>query len=186
MPIVVTPTRIPEVKLIEPAVYTDARGSFMESFNAREFAELVAADVVFLQDNISESRKGVVRGLHYQLPPFAQAKLVRCIAGAIFDVAVDVRRNSPTLGQWVGVELSAMNKKSLWIPEGFAHGFAVLGESASVLYKHTALWHPECEAAICWNDPTLAIAWPMDKIGAPIVSDKDAKACDWAHARLFE
>lgn len=186
MPIKVVSTRLPEVKIIEPAVFADVRGYFLESYNAQDFDESVVGGVTFLQDNISESRRGVVRGLHYQLPPFAQAKLVRCISGAIFDVAVDVRRSSPTLGQWVGVELSAINKKSLWIPEGFAHGFAVLGESSTVLYKHTTLWHPECEASIRWDDPTLAIDWPLARLADVILSEKDADAPDWSHARLFD
>lgn len=186
MPIVVTPTSLPDVKIVEPSVYTDARGSFMESFNAKDFAESVCSDVVFLQDNISRSQAGVVRGLHYQLPPFAQAKLVRCIAGAVFDVAVDLRRSSATLGKWVGVKLSEDNARSLWIPEGFAHGFAVLGESATVLYKHTALWHPEYEASIRWDDPALNIAWPIEDFSQAIVSAKDAQAPGWDNAVLFD
>lgn len=185
MSIRVTPTAIAEVKVIEPVVHVDARGSFMESFNARDFEKLVAQNVEFVQDNISESRQGVVRGLHYQLPPFAQAKLVRCIDGEIFDVAVDVRKSSPTFGRWVGVRLSKENKKSLWIPEGFAHGFAVVGESATVLYKHTTLWKPECEASVRWNDPTLAIDWPIDAKNV-IVSEKDAAAPLWQDARFFD
>lgn len=186
MSIKVIATRLPEVKIIEPAVYRDRRGCFLESYNAQDFEKAVACDVHFVQDNISDSRRGVIRGLHYQLPPFAQAKLVRCVSGVIFDVAVDVRRSSPTLGQWVGVELSASNKKSLWIPEGFAHGFAVLSDLSTVLYKHTNFWHPECEASVRWDDPTLAIDWPQLQLNEVILSEKDAQALGWSQAQLFD
>ena len=167
----VTRLSIPDVVLIEPRVFGDARGFFFESFNQRAFSEATATDLQFVQDNHSRSSKGVLRGLHYQIRQ-PQGKLVRVVQGAVFDVAVDIRKNSPTFGQWVGVELSADNQRQLWVPPGLAHGFLVLSESAEFLYKTTDYYAPEHERCIAWNDPALAIAWP--DIGmAPVLSGKD-------------
>ncbi len=176
-------TRIPEVKIIEPAVFGDARGFFMETHNSRKFAEL-GLDLNFVQDNHSRSRQGILRGLHYQMQQ-TQGKLVRVTSGKVFDVAVDVRRSSPTFGQWVGVELSDENHRMLWVPEGFAHGFYVMSESADFLYKCTNLYAPEHEACIRWDDPTLAIEWPLVDGQAPLVSGKDAQGKSWAEAETF-
>lgn len=176
-------TKLPDIKIICPRVFPDERGYFFEAFNARDFSA-VAENIVFVQDNQSQSAKGVVRGLHYQLPPFAQAKLVRCLSGAIFDVAVDIRRSSPTFGQWVSAVLSAENKHQLWIPEGFAHGFVALTETAEVFYKTNAHWNKAAEASIRWDDPTLAIEWPIDV--QPTLSPKDALAPFLSDAKLFE
>jgi len=171
----VTPTSIPDVLLIEPKVFGDERGFFIESFNERKFAEAVGRTVAFVQDNHSRSGKGVLRGLHYQRGPHAQGKLVRVVSGAVFDVAVDLRPGSSTRGRWVGQELSAANHLQLWIPPGFAHGFLVLSESADFLYKATGYYAPHAEASIRWNDPDLAIAWPLNGT-LPILSSKDAVA----------
>ncbi|WP_321853455.1 dTDP-4-dehydrorhamnose 3,5-epimerase [Burkholderia cenocepacia] len=171
MAIQVTTTALPEVKIIEPKVFGDARGYFYESFNAREFAELVAPGVEFVQDNHSRSAKDVLRGLHYQIE-HAQGKLVRVVEGEVFDVVVDLRRSSPNFGRWTGVNLSADNYRQLWVPPGFAHGFVVLSESAQFLYKTTDYWFPEHERSIVWNDPDIGIAWPID--GDPVVAAKDA------------
>lgn len=168
-------TQIPAVKIIEPAVFGDARGFFFESFNQSKFNQAVGYDVEFVQDNHSRSAKGVLRGLHYQLPPHPQGKLVRCVVGEVFDVAVDIRKSSPTFGQWVGVHLSAENKRQLWIPPGFAHGFLTLSEHAEFLYKTTDYWAKECEQAIIWNDPSIGIQWP-EFDGQPLLSDKDQQA----------
>lgn len=176
-------TRIPEVKIIEPAVFGDARGFFMETHNSRKFAEL-GLNLNFVQDNHSHSRQGILRGLHYQMQQ-TQGKLVRVTSGKVFDVAVDVRRSSPTFGQWVGVELSDENHRMLWVPEGFAHGFYVMSESADFLYKCTNLYAPEHEACIRWDDPTLAIEWPLVDGQAPLVSGKDAQGKSWAEAETF-
>lgn len=176
-------TRIPEVKIIEPAVFGDTRGFFMETHNSRKFAEL-GLDLNFVQDNHSRSRQGILRGLHYQMQQ-TQGKLVRVTSGKVFDVAVDVRRSSPTFGQWVGVELSDENHRMLWVPEGFAHGFYVMSESADFLYKCTNLYAPEHEACIRWDDPTLAIEWPLEDGQAPLVSSKDAQGKSWAEAETF-
>lgn len=184
MPILVKETKIPEVKIIEPRVFGDERGFFMESWNAKDFASQVDDKIQFVQDNHSRSKRGVVRGLHYQLNPHAQAKLVRCVFGSIFDVAVDIRPTSPTFGQWVGVELSAENKKQLWIPEGFAHGFVALSEFAEVFYKTNEFWQKDCEGSIRWNDPEIGIEWPSDI--EPCLSEKDAIAPFLREARLFE
>ncbi|NWO57314.1 dTDP-4-dehydrorhamnose 3,5-epimerase [Chromohalobacter israelensis] len=165
---------IPDVMLIEPRVFGDERGFFFESFNQRQFDEAVGHHVEFVQDNHSRSTKGVLRGLHYQLPPFAQGKLVRVVRGEVFDVAVDIRKNSPTFGQWVGEYLSEDNKKQLWIPEGFAHGFVVVSEVADFLYKATNYYSPESERSIAWNDKDLKIAWPL--LEEVVVSEKDAMA----------
>ncbi len=182
MAISIFKTKISEIKIIEPKVFGDARGFFMESWNSRDFFQV--AQTTFVQDNHSRSKKGVVRGLHFQLPPHAQAKLVRCIVGSIFDVAVDIRRSSPTFGQWVGVELSAENKKQLWIPEGFAHGFVALTDYAEVFYKTNEYWHKESEGSIRWDDPTLNIQWPLDV--NPCLSEKDAVAPFFKDAILFD
>lgn len=171
MNLTVVPTEIPGVLILEPKVFGDSRGFFLESFNQESFRQATGLDVNFVQDNHSRSRKGVLRGLHYQLPPHAQGKLVRVVSGSVFDVAVDMRRESPTYGRWVGVELSEENHRQLWIPAGLAHGFLVTSESADFLYKVTALYAPEHERSILWNDPTLAIRWPTTQ--APLVSLKD-------------
>jgi dTDP-4-dehydrorhamnose 3,5-epimerase len=177
-----TPTKLPEVLLLEPKVFADPRGFFMESFNARTFAQCTGRDTSFVQDNHSKSAQGVLRGLHYQVVK-PQAKLLRCVAGEIFDVAVDIRKASPRFGQWVGVHLSGDNKHQLWIPEGFAHGFLVLSETAEVIYKTNEYWHPEHDRAIAWNDPDIAIQWP----GAisPSLSAKDAAAPRLSQAETF-
>ncbi|MFL9939504.1 dTDP-4-dehydrorhamnose 3,5-epimerase [Paraburkholderia graminis] len=178
MAIQVTATALPEVKLIEPKVFGDARGYFYESFNAVEFAEHVEAGVTFVQDNHSRSAKGVLRGLHYQIQ-HAQGKLVRVVEGEVFDVAVDLRRDSPNFGKWAGVTLSAENHRQLWVPAGFAHGFVVLSESAQFLYKTTDYWFPEHERSIVWNDPAIGIEWPVDF--EPLLAAKDAagkRLCD--------
>jgi dTDP-4-dehydrorhamnose 3,5-epimerase len=178
----VVATTIPDVLILEPAVIDDNRGFLYESFNARRFAGLTGVDVCFVQDNHSLSAGNVVRGLHYQLSR-PQAKLVRAIAGEIFDVAVDLRNTSETFGQWVGVRLSAANRRQLWIPEGFAHGFMAISEQAEVLYKMTDYWVPEDEHCIAWNDAELSIDWPAN--GAPLVSPKDAQGKSFAQAALF-
>jgi dTDP-4-dehydrorhamnose 3,5-epimerase len=176
------PTAIADVVIIEPRVFGDARGFFFESFNSKRFNEAVGREVAFVQDNHSRSMRGVLRGLHYQVQR-PQGKLVRVVTGEVFDVAVDLRRGSPTFGRWVGELLSAENKRQLWVPEGFAHGFVVLSESAEFLYKTTDYWHPEHERCIRWNDPELAIDWHYT--GQPLVSDKDAKGAAFADAEVF-
>ncbi len=171
----VTPLAIPAVVLIEPKGFGDARGVFFESFNQRAFTDATGTDHQFVQDNHSRSAKGVLRGLHYQLAPCAQGKLVRCIRGAVFDVAVDIRSGSPSFGQWVGVELSEENHRQLWVPPGFAHGFLTLSDTADFLYKTTDYYAPSHERAIAWNDPRIGIAWP-DLGGLPTLSAKDGVA----------
>jgi len=178
-----TPTAIPDVLLIEPQVFGDARGFFYESFNQQAFHAATGTDVHFVQDNHSRSARGVLRGLHYQLPPHAQGKLVRVVRGSVWDVAVDVRRGSPTFGRWVGEELSEDNQRQLWIPPGLAHGFLVLSETADFLYKTTACYAPAAERCIAWNDATLAIAWP-DLGTAPLLSAKDALGVPLGEAGL--
>jgi len=175
-------TDIPDVLIFEPKVFGDDRGFFFESFNQQVFEQAVGRTVNFVQDNHSRSSKGVLRGLHYQLAPVAQAKLVRCLRGAIYDVAVDIRKNSSTFGKWVGVELSAENKKQIWIPEGFAHGFIALQEGSEILYKTNNFYSKECERAILWNDESLKIAWPMKP---EILSEKDMQALSFTHADIF-
>ncbi|MCA3255045.1 MAG: dTDP-4-dehydrorhamnose 3,5-epimerase [Alphaproteobacteria bacterium] len=176
-------TAIPDVKLIEPRVFGDERGFFMETWNARAWAE-AGLGMRFVQDNHSRSSKGVLRGLHYQLGDAVQGKLVRVTAGSVFDVAVDIRRASPTFGQWVGYELSAANKRMLWVPEGFAHGFVTLEDGTDFLYKCTRPYAPAAERAIRWDDPTIGVAWP--DIGmAPQLSGKDAVAPLFADAEVF-
>jgi len=178
-------TALPDVLILVPRVLGDARGFFMESYNQRTFDELAGASTAFVQDNHSHSARGVLRGLHYQLPPHAQGKLVRVTQGRVFDVAVDVRRSSPTFSRWVGVELSGENYRQLWIPPGFAHGFLVLSETADFLYKTTAYYAPQAERCIRWDDPMLAITWP-DSGATPSVSDKDAQGLALAAADLFD
>jgi len=168
-----TPTKLPDVLLLTPRVFEDSRGFFYESHNHRSFVEMVKQEIVFVQDNHSCSIRGVLRGLHFQRYPHDQGKLVRCIRGAIWDVAVDLRPNSPTLGQWTAHELNARDHQQLWIPTGFAHGFLVLSEEAEVLYKITRYWSPQYEVTIAWNDPTLNIEWPLD--GFLSLSEKDQK-----------
>lgn len=175
-------TEIPDVLIFEPKVFGDDRGFFMESFNQQAFDKAVGRKIDFVQDNHSKSTKGVLRGLHYQLPPFAQAKLVRCVVGEVFDVAVDIRKDSETFGKWVGVHLSAENKRQLWIPEGFAHGFCVLSEEAEFLYKTNNFYSKEQERGIVWNDTDLAIQWPIEN---PLLSDKDINGMNFANADYF-
>ncbi len=183
MAIQVTATALPEVKIIEPKVFGDARGFFFESFNASEFAEKVKPGVEFVQDNHSRSAKGVLRGLHYQIQ-HAQGKLVRVVEGEVFDVAVDIRRSSPNFGKWVGVTLSVENQRQLWVPPGFAHGFVVLSGSAQFLYKTTDYWFPEFERSIVWNDPKIGIEWPIDF--EPVLAAKDAAGMGLGEAEVFE
>ena len=177
-------TAIPDVKIFEPNVYGDERGYFMESYNRQIFNDAVGREVNFVQDNHSRSAKGVLRGLHYQIQQ-PQGKLVRVAAGRVFDVAVDIRQSSPTFGQWVGVELSAENHRQLWVPEGFAHGFYVLSESADFLYKTTDYYAPQHERCIIWNDETLGISWPVEEGLIPQVSDKDAQGAAYTKADYF-
>ena len=179
----VTPTAIPDVLVIEPKVFGDARGFFFESFNARTFADLTGLTPDFVQDNHSCSARNVLRGLHYQIQQ-PQGKLVRVASGEVFDVAVDLRRSSPTFGRWCGTVLSAENKRMLWIPEGFAHGFLVLSESADFLYKTTNYYHPEFERCIAWNDPSIAIKWPSQI--NPILSPKDQNGLSLTQAECFK
>ena len=179
------PTSIKDVVILEPKVFGDERGFFYESYNERRFAELIGqrdAPPRFVQDNHSKSAKNVLRGLHYQIRQ-AQGKLVRVTAGEVFDVAVDIRRSSPTFGHWVGVTLSAANQRQMWIPEGFAHGFVVTSEAAEFLYKTTDYWAPEHERCIVWNDPSIAIEWPID--AQPVLSDKDRQGKLLADAEVF-
>ena len=174
---------IPDVVLIEPKVFGDARGFFFESFNQRAFNEATGTDHQFVQDNHSRSARGVLRGLHYQIQQ-PQGKLVRVVRGAVFDVAVDIRRSSPTFGRWVGEKLSEDNHRQLWVPPGFAHGFVVLSDTAEFLYKTTDYYAPEHERCIAWNDPSLAIDWQLDGV-APLLSAKDAAGLSLESAELF-
>ncbi|MFM9427936.1 dTDP-4-dehydrorhamnose 3,5-epimerase [Variovorax sp. GrIS 2.14] len=177
-----TPTAIPEVIVIEPKVFGDSRGFFYESFNQQGFDEAIGKHVDFVQDNHSRSSKGVLRGLHYQIQQ-PQGKLVRVVSGAVFDVAVDIRKSSPTFGKWVGVELNEENHKQLWVPPGFAHGFLVLSETADFLYKTTDYYSLTAERAILWCDRQLSILWPG--VGVPTLSSKDELASEFANAELF-
>ena len=177
-----TPLNIPDVLLIEPQVFGDDRGFFYESFNQNKFEEAMGKKINFVQDNHSKSMKGVLRGLHYQLTPKAQGKLVRVIQGEVFDVAVDLRQSSPTFGQWVGEILSADNKKQMWIPEGFAHGFLTLSDTAEFLYKTTDFYSKDHEQAIIWNDETIGIDWPMQEVS---LSSKDNTALSFKEAKYF-
>ncbi|MBR8057196.1 dTDP-4-dehydrorhamnose 3,5-epimerase [Burkholderia dolosa] len=183
MAIQVIETALPEIKIIEPKVFGDARGFFYESFNAREFEETVAQGVTFVQDNHSRSAKGVLRGLHYQIE-HAQGKLVRVVEGEVLDVAVDIRRSSPNFGKWVGVRLSEQNHRQLWVPPGFAHGFVVLSESAQFLYKTTDYWYPEYERSLLWNDPAVGIDWQLDR--EPVLAAKDANGKLLSEADVYE
>ncbi|PRC93552.1 dTDP-4-dehydrorhamnose 3,5-epimerase [Solimicrobium silvestre] len=176
-------TSIPDLLILEPRVFGDDRGFFFESFNQRKFNELVGREVDFVQDNHSCSVKNVLRGLHYQIQQ-PQGKLVRVVQGTVFDVAVDIRKNSPTFGKHVSVELSAENKRMFWIPEGFAHGFVVTSETAEFLYKTTDYWNPEFERSILWSDPEIAIKWP--NLGIPALSSKDLDAKLFADAEYFK
>ena len=178
-----TALAIPDVVLLEPKIFGDERGFFLESFNQRVFEQATGLQVNFVQDNHSRSVKNVLRGLHYQIKQ-AQGKLVRVISGEIFDVAVDIRKSSPTFGQWVGERLSSENHKQLWIPEGFAHGFVVLSDTAEVLYKTTDYWAPEHEHSIVWDDPELGIQWPFD--GEPQLSAKDRLGQSFSAAVVFD
>lgn len=178
----VSPLAIPEVFLLEPRVFGDERGFFFESYNQRDFEAVIGKKATFVQSNHSRSVRNVLRGLHYQIQQ-AQGKLVRVIAGEVFDVAVDIRRTSPTFGHWIGERLSAENKKQLWIPPGFAHGFVVLSDTAEFLYNVTDYWAPEHERCIIWNDPVLKIDWPIAE--APILSDKDAHGLRLSEAEVY-
>jgi dTDP-4-dehydrorhamnose 3,5-epimerase len=183
MPYTVIQTAIPDVLVLTPKVFGDARGFFFESFNARDFREITGLQVDFVQDNHSKSAKGVLRGLHYQIQ-HAQGKLVRVVDGTVFDVAVDLRKSSPTFGKWVGEILSADNHKQLWVPPGFAHGFVVLSDSAEFLYKTTDYWYPEHERSLLWNDPAVGIDWPIDFV--PQLAAKDAAGKFFGQAEMFD
>lgn len=175
---------IPEVVLLTPRVFGDERGFFFESFNQAVFETLTGVRRSFVQDNHSKSQRGVLRGLHYQLPPKVQGKLVRVVQGEVFDVAVDIRKTSPTFGQWVGAALSSENRQQLWVPEGFAHGFVTLSESAEFLYKTTDVYDPASERCIAWNDGDLNIDWPL--VGDPVLSAKDQQGVAFKLAEYFE
>ncbi|MEO4145116.1 MULTISPECIES: dTDP-4-dehydrorhamnose 3,5-epimerase [Acinetobacter calcoaceticus/baumannii complex] len=183
-------TKIKGLLILEPKVFGDDRGWFMESFNQKAFEEALderGLDIPqFVQDNHSLSQKGVLRGLHYQLNPYAQGKLVRVVQGKAWDVAVDIRKSSPTFGQWVGIELTGENHKQFWIPAGFAHGFVALEDNTQFLYKTTNYYNKESEGAIVWNDPSIAIDWPINNIGQVLVSDKDKVALKLEDAKLFD
>lgn len=180
-----TPLKIPDVVLIEPRVFEDERGFFFESFNQQRFEEAIGRPVTFVQDNHSRSVQSVLRGLHYQIPPHAQGKLVRVTEGEVFDVAVDIRKDSNTFGQWVGEYLSADNKRQLWIPEGFAHGFYVTSEVAEFQYKCTDYYASACERSIRWDDGALEIRWPIADNRKVVVSPKDCSAPEIADAEVF-
>jgi dTDP-4-dehydrorhamnose 3,5-epimerase len=181
----VTTTAIEGVLIVEPKVFGDARGFFMESFNQKAFNEAVGREIVFVQDNHSRSSKGVLRGLHYQSPPHAQGKLVRVTQGSVFDVAVDIRQGSATFGRWVGVELSGENHRQLWLPPGMAHGFLVTSESADFLYKTTEYYAPRAEGCVLWSDPELGITWPEVGVSPRLVA-KDAAAPVLSAAKIFD
>lgn len=184
MPYTVTPTAIADVLVLEPKVFGDARGFFLESYNQRDFAQATGLQVNFVQDNHSRSSRGVLRGLHYQIQ-HPQGKLVRVTQGEVFDVVVDMRRSSPTFGRWVGETLSGSNHKQMWVPPGCAHGFVVLSDSADFLYKTTDYWYPEHERSVLWNDPDLAIAWPLQGL-QPTLAAKDAQGTPWRQAQAFD
>ena len=183
--ILVTSTTIPDVLVLEPKVFGDERGWFTESFNALDFMDVTGVSVNFVQDNHSFSRQSTLRGMHYQLEQ-TQGKLVRVVSGAVYDVAVDLRKSSPSFGKWVGVELSAENHKQLWIPPGFAHGFLVLSPTAEFLYKTTDYYHPQSEVCLSWNDPRIAIQWPLGSDAHPTLNAKDAAGLSWQNAPKFE
>lgn len=176
------PTAIPDVLILEPKVFGDARGFFFESFNQRAFCQATGLDLDFVQDNHSRSARGVLRGMHYQLKQ-PQGKLVRVVRGSVFDVAVDLRKDSPTFGRWVGAELSEHNHRQMWVPAGFAHGFLVTSDLADFLYKTTDYYAPEYERCIAWNDPTIAIQWPLD--GSPVLSAKDQQGVPLTQAEVY-
>lgn len=183
---IVERTRLPEVLVLQPRIFGDERGFFTESWNKARFDQAVGASIDFVQDNHSRSSRGVLRGLHYQIEQ-AQGKLVRVVSGRVFDVAVDLRRSSPRLGQWVGVELSAQNHRQLWIPPGFAHGYLTLSDTADFLYKSTDYYAPAHERALLWNDPHVAIDWPLGAIeGLPTLSAKDLLAARWQDCPLYD
>ena len=179
----IIPTAIPDLLIIEPRVFGDARGFFLESFNARSFAEATGLTLTFVQDNHSRSQKGVLRGMHYQLKQ-PQGKLVRVTSGRVFDVAVDMRRSSPSFGQWAGVELSGENHRQFWVPAGFAHGFVVLSDAADFLYKTTDYYAPEHERCLRWDDPTVGVAWPLDDL-TPQLSAKDQAGLAFADCETY-
>ncbi|PTO65255.1 dTDP-4-dehydrorhamnose 3,5-epimerase [Vibrio splendidus] len=179
-------TRIPDVKIIEPSVFGDERGFFMETWNQKQFEELVTGKPTrFVQDNHSKSKKGILRGLHYQTEN-TQGKLVRVVSGEVFDVAVDIRKNSPTFGQWIGVYISAENKRQLWVPEGFAHGFLVISESAEFVYKCTDYYNPKAEHSIKWNDPDIGIEWPITNGEEPLLSGKDKEGLPLSDSKVLK
>jgi dTDP-4-dehydrorhamnose 3,5-epimerase len=182
MPFTTIPTALPEVLILEPRVFGDDRGFFFESYNQRDFEAATGLSTTFVQDNHSKSARSVLRGLHYQIDR-PQGKLLRVTAGAIFDVAVDMRKISPNFGKWVGVELSGANQRQLWVPEGFAHGFLVTSESAEVLYKTTDYWHQQSERSLLWNDPAIGIDWPLS--GTPLLAAKDATGTPLSAADTF-
>ena len=184
MPYTATPTAIADVLVLEPKVFGDARGFFLESYNQRDFEQATGLQVNFVQDNHSRSSRGVLRGLHYQIQ-HPQGKLVRVTQGEVFDVVVDMRRSSPTYGRWVGETLSGTNHKQMWVPPGCAHGFLVLSEQADFLYKTTDYWYPEHERSVLWNDPDLAIAWPLQGM-QPTLAAKDAQGTPWRQAQAFD
>ena len=184
MPYTVTPTALPEVLILQPQVHGDTRGFFLESFNQRDFERATGVQAQFVQDNHSLSRRGVLRGLHYQLQR-PQGRLVRVVAGSVFDVAVDLRRSSAHFGKWVGAIISAENHQQIWIPPGFAHGFLVLSETAEFLYKTTDYYAPEYERSLLWNDPDIGIAWPLENGQTPLLAAKDAAACALAQADCY-
>ena len=181
----VTSTFILDVLIVEPKVFGDERGWFTESFNAQEFSQATGLDVNFVQDNHSFSRQSTLRGMHYQLEK-TQGKLVRVVSGSVYDVAVDLRKSSPTYGKWTGIELTAENHKQLWIPPGFAHGFLVLSPTAEFLYKTTDYYHPQSEVCLSWNDPKIAIQWPMGSDAYPALNAKDSAGLSWDQAPKFE
>jgi dTDP-4-dehydrorhamnose 3,5-epimerase len=182
--ITLTPTSIDGVLVVEPKVFGDERGWFTESFNAQDFSDVTGLSVEFVQDNHSFSRQSTLRGMHYQLEK-TQGKLVRVVSGAVFDVAVDLRRSSPTYGKWMGLELSAENHKQLWIPAGLAHGFLVLSPAAEFLYKTTDYYHPQSEVCLAWNDPSIAIQWPLALDTRPNLNTKDSAGLSWAQVAKF-
>ena len=182
--ILVTPTAIPDVLVIEPKVFGDERGWFTESFNAQDFSDATGLNVNFVQDNHSFSRQFTLRGMHYQQEK-TQGKLVRVVSGAVYDAAVDLRKDSPTFGKWVGVELSADNHRQLWVPAGFAHGFLVLSPTAEFLYKTTDYYHPQSEVCLLWNDPSVGIDWPLSDSTVPNLNAKDAAGLSWEQAPKF-
>lgn len=184
MPITATPTAIPDILIIEPKVFSDDRGWFFESFQEKDFSAAISGEINFVQDNHSLSKKGVLRGLHYQFEK-PQGKLIRVCSGAVFSVSVDLRKSSETYGHWIGQEITAENKKQIWIPAGFAHGFLVLSDEAEFLYKTTDYWHTSSEQCLIWNDPVLKISWPDVGI-TPILNTKDLRGSSWADCKKFE